>query len=64
MIVLQKQKTYRELKNRVRFTTTINLGYDTLLKEISNETRINKSKLVDEALELLFEKYNKKYNEK
>ena len=47
---MQKQKTYRELKNRVRFTTTINLGYDTLLKEISNETRINKSKLVDEAL--------------
>ncbi|MGL4344667.1 MAG: ribbon-helix-helix domain-containing protein [Cellulosilyticaceae bacterium] len=29
------------------------------LEELSHETRINKSKLVDEALELLFEKHNK-----
>lgn len=53
---------YRRVKNREPFATTINLGYGSVLEEISLETRIAKSKLIDEALELLFEKYNKDYN--
>ena len=60
---MSEKAKYRELKNRCRFTTTVNLGYDEILNEISAETRIAKSKLVDEALELLFDKYNKKYKE-
>ena len=61
---MNENKKYRRVKNREPFATTINLGYGKALSEISEETRIAKSKLVDEELELLFEKYNKKYNEK
>lgn len=53
---------YRRVKNREPFATTIKLGYGEIITELSNETRITKSKLIDEALELLFEKYNKTYN--
>ena len=53
---------YRSVKNREPFTTTIRLGYDSIIDELSSETRISKSKLVDEALELLFEKHKKDYN--
>ena len=50
---------YRRVKNREPFATTIKLGYGSIIDELSSETRIAKSKLVDEALELLFEKYKK-----
>ncbi|CUO94114.1 MULTISPECIES: ribbon-helix-helix domain-containing protein [Clostridium] len=53
---------YRRVKNREPFATTIKLGYGSIIDELSSETRIAKSKLVDEALELLFEKHKKDYN--
>lgn len=59
---MSENSKYRRVKNREPFATTINLGYGKTLADISNETRIPKSKLVDEALELLFYKYNKTYN--
>ena len=49
---------YRELKTRVRFTTSIDLDYNNKLDKLSEETMIPKSKLVDRALELLFSEYN------
>ena len=60
---MSENTKYRRVKNREPFATTINLGYGNILNEISSETRIAKSKLVDEALELLFDKYNKNYKE-
>lgn len=53
---------YRRVKNREPFATTIKLGYGNIISELSSETRISKSKLIDEALELLFEKHKKEYN--
>ena len=50
---------YRELKTRVRFTTSIDLDYNNKLDKLSEETMIPKSKLVDRALELLFNEYKK-----
>ena len=44
---------------RKHFSTSIDINLINTLEELSQETRINKSKLVDEALELLFEKHNK-----
>ena len=41
---------YRELKTRVRFTTSIDLDYNNKLYKLSEETMITKSKLVDRAL--------------
>jgi hypothetical protein len=46
-----------DLKNRVRFPSTIKQGNLDLLRGLSDKTRINMSKLIDEALEDLFEKY-------
>ncbi|WP_042401727.1 MULTISPECIES: ribbon-helix-helix domain-containing protein [Clostridium] len=51
---------YRELKTRVRFTTSIDLDYNNKLDKLSEETMIPKSKLVDRALELLFSEYKLK----
>lgn len=59
---MNEKPKYRRVKNREPFATTINLGYGALLNELSSETRIAKSKLIDEALELLFEKHNKDYS--
>ncbi len=44
---------------RKHFSTSIDINLINTLEELSQETRINKSKLVDEALELLFQKHNK-----
>ena len=44
---------------RKHFSTSIDISLINTLEELSQETRINKSKLVDEALELLFQKHNK-----
>ena len=50
---------YIEFKTRVRFTTSIDLDYNNKLDKLSEETMIPKSKLVDRALELLFNEYKK-----
>lgn len=50
------------LKTRIRFSTSLNKDLAKKLEDLSTNTRIPKSKLVDEALELLFDKYNKTYN--
>lgn len=57
---MSENNKYRRVKNREPFATTINLGYGKMLSDVSEETRIPKSKLVDEALELLFNKYKNK----
>ena len=44
---------------RKHFSTSVDISLLDTLEELSQETRINKSKLVDEALELLFEKHDK-----
>lgn len=50
------------LKNRVRYTSTIAKENMEKLKELSEATRIAISKLMDEALEDLFDKHEKKPN--
>ncbi|ABR33527.1 ribbon-helix-helix domain-containing protein [Clostridium beijerinckii] len=58
---MEEKSKYRRVVNREPFSTTVNLNYNNLLSELSEKTRIAKSKLTDEALELLFEKYNIDY---
>lgn len=58
---MDEKSKYRRVVNREPFSTTVNLNYNNLLSELSDKTRIAKSKLTDEALELLFEKYNIDY---
>lgn len=48
-----------DLKNRERFTTSIDKKILSEFKEISKNTRIPMSKLLDEALELIVQKYSK-----
>lgn len=48
------------LKTRVRFSTSINKDLADKLEQLKKETRIDKSKLLDEAIELLLEKHNLK----
>ena len=48
-----------KLVNRIRFTTSIKNELNTALNQLSNETRIPKSKLMDEAIEDLLKKYKK-----
>lgn len=45
-----------DLKNRERFTTSVDSKLIKKLKKLSEETKIPMSKLVDEALEDLFKK--------
>ena len=45
-------------KSRKQYTMTVDIKLFDTLNKLSKETRIPKSKLVDEALELLFEKHN------
>lgn len=45
-------------KSRKQYTMTVDIQLFDTLNKLSKETRIPKSKLVDEALELLFEKHN------
>lgn len=58
---MEEKSKHRRVVNREPFSTTVNLNYNNLLSELSEKTRIAKSKLTDEALELLFEKYNIDY---
>ena len=46
-------------KKRDNFSVSTTEEIKKKLKELSEETRINQSKLVQEALEDLFKKYNK-----
>lgn len=47
-----------ELKNRVRFSTTLDIDVEKKLKEYSKQTSIPISKLADKAFSLLFESFN------
>lgn len=49
----------RELKNRIRISSSVDKKLYEVFEEIANETKIPKSKLYDIALELLAKKYNK-----
>ena len=49
----------RELKNRIRISSSVDKKLYDVFEEIANETKIPKSKLYDMALELLAQKYNK-----
>lgn len=49
----------RPSKYRTQTSTSIDKLLLATLDELSAETRINKSRLYDEALELLFQKYGK-----
>lgn len=48
-----------ELKNRKRISASISLSNHTALKDLSDTTRIPQSRLLDEALNDLFAKYEK-----
>ena len=48
-----------KLVNRIRFTTSIKNELNTALNQLSNETRIPKSKLMDEAIEDLLKNIKK-----
>lgn len=47
----------KDLKNRVRFSTSLDKDLAKLLDDLSTNTRIPKSKLVDEAIEMLLAKH-------
>ena len=47
----------KDLKNRVRFSTSMDIELSKKLEELSKQTRIPKSKLVDETIEMLVNKY-------
>ena len=49
----------RPVKFRKQTSTSIDIALLATLEELSREQRIEKSRLYDEALKLLFEKYNK-----
>lgn len=57
---MNKNSTQRELVNRKRFNTSADIDLLDALDELSKETMIPKSKLIDKALELLLKEYNKK----
>lgn len=54
----------RKEVNRTRFSTSVDIKLLQTLDNLSKETRIPKSKLVDMALEILFEKYKIEENSK
>nr|WP_302660413.1 ribbon-helix-helix domain-containing protein [uncultured Clostridium sp.] len=49
----------KDLKNRIRFSTSLDKELSQKLENLSKSTRIPKSKLLDEAIELLLLKHNK-----
>lgn len=55
----EKNSRQRELKNRIRLSTSIKIENNELLNDIAESTQIPKSKLLDMAIELLAEKYKK-----
>lgn len=50
----------KDLKNRVRFSTSLDKDLAKKLEDLSITTRIPKSKLVDEAIEMLLDKHENK----
>ncbi len=52
------------LKNRTRFTSSLKNELVPLFAELSEEMRITKTKLLDEAIEDLLKKYGKMIPEK
>lgn len=46
-----------KLKNRTRYTATVDTDLVENLKELSTKTRIPQSKLMDEAIELLLKQH-------
>lgn len=48
-----------DLKNRKRYTNSINIELLKKFKVLSKETKIPQSRLLDEAIELILKKYNK-----
>ena len=54
---MNKKSTQRELVTRKRFNTSVDKDLLTRLDQLSEDTLIPKSKLIDSALILLFEKY-------
>ena len=50
----------KDLKNRVRFSTSLDKDLAKRLEDLSITTRIPKSKLVDEAIEMLLNKHENK----
>ncbi|NCG67124.1 ribbon-helix-helix domain-containing protein [Bacillus coagulans] len=46
-----------DLKNRVRYTTTVNKELLVEFRNLSKDTRIPQSKLIDEAITLILNKY-------
>lgn len=51
----------KDLKNRTARYTTFKNSLDKAFTELSKEMRIPKTRLLDEALELLLTKYNKEW---
>ena len=47
------------LRNRTRFTSSLKNELVTPFNKLSEETRINKTRLLDEAIEDLLKKHNK-----
>jgi len=47
-----------DLKNRVRYTNSIDIQLLNSLKTLSEMTKIPQSKLIDEAIELILKKYD------
>jgi len=47
-----------DLKNRVRYTNSIDIILLDKLKQLSEDTKIPQSKLIDEAIILLLMEYN------
>ena len=50
----------KDLKNRVRFSNSLDKDLAKRLDDLSITTRIPKSKLVDEAIEMLLDKHENK----
>jgi metal-responsive CopG/Arc/MetJ family transcriptional regulator len=57
---MDKKSTQRELVNRKRFNTSVDINLLNSLDDLSEKTMIPKSKLIDKALELLLKEYDKK----
>lgn len=47
-----------DLKNRVRFTSTIDFELQDRLRKLSDRTMIPQSKLIDKAIKLLLKEYD------
>ena len=57
---MTKNSTQRELVNRKRFNTSVDIELLDRLEKLSKNTDIPKSKLIDRALTLLFNEYENK----